>query len=1422
MKNWLERNNKSLVILGIFFFSFFFSHFASAATYYWVGTAAGNTSLNTNWNTSAASCSGTGNAPAAPVAADTIYFVSNCSNSATIDSALSVTNFYMNTGYAGTVIHNAVNLNVSGTFTKSAGTWTASAGATMGIGGNITTNGTNDFANEVITLNGITTTITSAGALGGKVVVTMTSNASVSSNITITAGTSISLGDDPTVSMAKCWNCGNGVSATLVNNGSMNIDSGLLTMTGTGSAIGTLTNNGTITHNGTGWTLSNFRLTNSANATTTFSSGTSLIFGGNFINNGTFIYDGTAISAYYDFTQTGTFDLSGKTVTFIGSYDSTVTAGNSLASSTVVINKTAAVCYVMSMTVASGTTINLGNSPATTLSTGGYCGQGNRLINNGTIITGTGTWSITGASVGESFVNNGTIIHGGSGWSFGSSVSFTNNSGASVTYGGTTLSIGGSFTWNGGTFAFSGTGITIGGSYTTNGTFDTAGKTLTFVGNVNSSTITAGNSLLNSTVMISKSTSGSCLTINTTVAAGTTINLGTSPTSVISDGAYCTQSNQLINNGTILVGGTWTITSTDSKGGGLVNNGTITHSGNGWTLGPKGSFTNNTGATTTYAGTGLTVASNFTQRGYFDMTGKILTINGADSTITANGELGGKVVIGMTDGWSAGSLFTVTAGTSINLRDNPTISMARGGGGYQSYSLTNNGIITVDSGTLTISGNGTGTFTNNGIVINNGSGFVMSNFSLVNSANASINYIGSSMSVGGSFANAGNNNFGASTALTVSTSLTNTGTTTGVSAVTVGTDFTQSGSFDLTGKTVTFNTSANGILTTSSFGGSLIINKGAANTLTLANNITVQNVTITAGVLANPATSKTMTVTGDLSAANGANLGGANLSILLSGSNNQNISVTSGTVPSPLQINKSGGNVILQNNYTGAGSTAPLTVTTGTLYLNGKNLIATTTISSSGILQLQGVETISTPTLSSGSTVTYVGDGDGLADSYDLKPFNYYNLIASSTDSNDTFTGGNISNVFGNFTVNHGVVTFPANINIGGNLTKTGGSINATSTSFVLNGADQTISLNATTTIGSLTKIATTSSQTLTFGTTGNLIITGTTTLQGTTTYPLLLRSASTDTQWYFQPDGPRVLSYVDVQDSNNTSLSGINISQIPDFINSGNLTGWTVSLPSISVASQGSQISTTTMPVSGLDLGGAFTLNISSGNADITSIKIRQNGSLPISAISNIQLYYNIATTCSAVKPSGASLFGATSTFEQNGYASIAGTITLSEGSQTCLYPTYDLTGNYSTSTLGRSIDFEISNPVTDITASAGTVSTSGRVIVPRRTIVTTPDIVSLLSLKMNEANQDPTVFYLQNNAVWKKVGNTVPIRLTDPNLQVQALSFIDLTGLNSAGVIKITMTVSNVDPGADPSALNVTRTYSTTATIKAYSGSN
>jgi hypothetical protein len=274
-----------------------------------------------------------------------------------------------------------------------------------------------------------------------------------------------------------------------------------------------------------------------------------------------------------------------------------------------------------------------------------------------------------------------------------------------------------------------------------------------------------------------------------------------------------------------------------------------------------------------------------------------------------------------------------------------------------------------------------------------------------------------------------------------------------------------------------------------------------------------------------------------------------------------------------------------------------------------------------------------------------------------------------------------------------------------------------------------------------------------------------------------------------------------------------------------------------------GKQLATTTATVFDKNLGGAFKFEAEDGDIVINSIKLHQAGSFSTNNIKNVRLYYKNEDTCSSVKPeSGAALFGTLSLPFVAGAATSTpnSPLTIAVGSTTCMYIVYDLDGEQDISTMGRTIDFEITNPVSDVViAEGGTVVTNSRVNILGQTTVITNNSVnatvpttsnpacsnsivySMISIHMRELENDPTLYYLQNCAVWKKEGEHDPVRRTNPNLQVHSLIFQDTSSDSRPGSsVRISITMSNMDPGLEGTFMNVTRTMTGSSFVMAWQG--
>src|SRR3989344_3304908 len=383
---------------GIYLFS---AGSVSAATLYWVGADAANTSVASNWKTTNPAACGSGDAGAAPASGDIATFDPDCDNGATVDSAFSVQGINIVSGYVGTITVNAGVTVGSSSFIQADGIWTGNAQ-------------TLDINDGSFTVSGGTHTATT-GTWSVERSFTSSGGTLTMTGATVTFDGSDST-DDSTLTCTG--SLGGTVNLAKTGRGDFTNSSGCTVTIGSISGdFETITNDGTFNHTGSTFdinsdiTTGNGNLTNSSGATMTFS--------------------GTAITIEANFTQSGTFDLTGKTITFDGSDsgdDSTLTCSGSLGGS-VVISKT---------------------------------GKGDFTNSSGCTVTVTSV----SADIGT-LINNGILNHTGSTFNLDSNIS---------TGGGNLTNFASS------TMTYSGTAITIEGSFTQSGTFDLTGKTITFDG----------------------------------------------------------------------------------------------------------------------------------------------------------------------------------------------------------------------------------------------------------------------------------------------------------------------------------------------------------------------------------------------------------------------------------------------------------------------------------------------------------------------------------------------------------------------------------------------------------------------------------------------------------------------------------------------------------------------------------------------------------------------------------------------------------------------------------------------------------------------------------------------------------------------------------------------------------------------------
>ncbi|MDO8335489.1 MAG: hypothetical protein Q7T74_01750 [Candidatus Saccharibacteria bacterium] len=622
------------------------------------------------------------------------------------------------------------------------------------------------------------------------------------------------------------------------------------------------------------------------------------------INDGSFTVSGgvhTATTGTWtverSFTSSGgTLTMTGATVTFDGSTtddDSTVTCTGSLGGS-VVIAKTSGITDRPDFTLAAGCTITVTS-----------------IDSDMAILT-----------------VNGTLNHTGSTFNVDTGLGSTSSGAVSV--------------GNGGTITYSGTNITLEGSLTQNGTWDLSGKTITFDGSEtgDDSTVTCTGSLGGS-VVIAK-TADIVANPDFTLAAGCTI----------------------------------TVTSIDSDMAILTVNGTLNHTGSTFNVDASAGSSNSgavsvgNGGTITYSGTAITLEGSLTQSGTWDLTGKTITFDGNhtddDSTVTCTGSLGGSVVIAKTADIVTNPAFTLAAGctitvTSINsvmgiLTVNGTLNhtgstfnvdssagssnsgaVSVGAAGTITYSgsaitiegsLTQSGTWDLSGKTITFDGNHTdddstvtctGSLGGSVVIAKTADIVTYPDFTLAAGCTITVTSINSTMgtlTVNGTLNHTGNTfNVDASAGSSGggSVNVANGGTVTySDTAITLEGSLTQSGTWDLSGKTITFDGSASDddstISCASPIQGNVIINKTDAGGLTvLGSNCTIQgNFTRTDGVISNPGSAYILTVEGNFSTSTTDAFGGANMTLNFGGPRPQTFTQNAGSLSTPITINKGG------------------------------------------------------------------------------------------------------------------------------------------------------------------------------------------------------------------------------------------------------------------------------------------------------------------------------------------------------------------------------------------------------------------------------------------------------------------------------------------------------------------------------------
>ncbi len=385
-----------------------------------------------------------------------------------------------------------------------------------------------------------------------------------------------------------------------------------------------------------------------------------------------------------------------------------------------------------------------------------------------------------------------------------------------------------------------------------------------------------------------------------------------------------------------------------------------------------------------------------------------------------------------------------------------------------------------------------------------------------------------------------------------------------------GSKLTLSGMISLAGATWTYTTGTVDATTSSSTlyvaANTTVDGQGTSATMSF-DNVIVGGGTLTLGGNLDVDRELTIASTRTLTTSNNnVNVGGnwTNAGTYTSGSNTttfdgsgNSVIITGGTGTTQdfnnFTVAKTGSGVA-QLSTNGLDVDGTLTVSSGTLDINGQAVSTVTTCSVTGTLKLTGDETIScTPTLNSGSTVEYSATSGARA----IKNWTYHSLKING--SGGTFSDTGTRSLGGDFTLAAGTFSAPTTLNVAGNWTKSGGTFTHNSATVVLNGTNQTIS--GSTGFHNLTKQDSNNNSTdltLTFDEAGTQTVGGLLTLKGTDSDDRVnLVSSNPPAQWSLVANGTFDIDWVDVTDSDASGGSQVTLATPANNVNGGNNLNW-------------------------------------------------------------------------------------------------------------------------------------------------------------------------------------------------------------------------------------------------------------------------
>lgn len=226
---------------------------------------------------------------------------------------------------------------------------------------------------------------------------------------------------------------------------------------------------------------------------------------------------------------------------------------------------------------------------------------------------------------------------------------------------------------------------------------------------------------------------------------------------------------------------------------------------------------------------------------------------------------------------------------------------------------------------------------------------------------------------------------------------------------------------------------------------------------------------------------------------------------------------------------------------------------------------------------------------------------------------------------------------------------------------------------------------------------------------------------------------------------------------------------------NSVSLSGTTIINYETVVTAGGSQTSTITIPNTNQYLGGYFVISSNNSSKNVTSITIREQGTVDgANGLANIKLYYEGDTTapydCASETYSGSeSQYGST---DANGFSSANGTSTfidnvgISTTSSMCIYLVLDVTTG---AVNGQTLEIDIANPITDVVVSTGSASPNNAVAIAGTTSLVVASAFSEGMFVYSHGSSDTAIYKtIDTNGTWSTGQNTADVDTGTTNRRV------------------------------------------------------